>query len=173
MAGAEPIYLPCTAETGHLPDFTGLPTDVLDRTTVAYICSPANPQGAVADRAYWKTLLDLAERHDFRVFADECYPEIYRDAPPTGALEVASGTGAQPGSAGGVPLALQTLESGRVAVGLRRNRGGKHGADETTAVLCRGADADPGAVCCRGNMGRRNACCGQSGALSGESDARR
>ena len=65
MAGAEPIYLPCTAETGHLPDFAGLPAEVLDRTTVAYICSPANPQGAVADRAYWKTLLGLAEKHDF------------------------------------------------------------------------------------------------------------
>jgi aspartate/methionine/tyrosine aminotransferase len=96
MAGAEPIYLPCTAETGHLPDFAGLPAEVLDRTTVAYICSPANPQGAVADRAYWKTLLDLAEKHDFRVFADECYSEIYRDTPPTGALEVASGAGANP-----------------------------------------------------------------------------
>ena len=60
MAGAEPIYLPCTAETGHLPDFAGLPADMLARTTVAYICSPANPQGAVADRAYWNVLLDLA-----------------------------------------------------------------------------------------------------------------
>ena len=96
MAGAEPIYLPCTAETGHLPDFAGLPAHVLDRTTVAYICSPANPQGSVADRAYWKVLLDLAESHDFRVFADECYSEIYRDTAPTGALEVLSEIGADP-----------------------------------------------------------------------------
>jgi len=96
MAGAEPIYLPCTAETGHLPDFVGLPAEILDRTTVAYICSPANPQGAVADRAYWKALLDLAEAHDFRVFADECYCEIYRDTAPTGALEVAAEIGADP-----------------------------------------------------------------------------
>jgi N-succinyldiaminopimelate aminotransferase len=96
MAGAEPIYLPCTAETGHLPDFAGLPKQALDRTTVAYICSPANPQGAVADRAYWSTLLELAETHDFRVFADECYCEIYRDEPPTGALQVASDIGADP-----------------------------------------------------------------------------
>ncbi|MEM8790287.1 MAG: aminotransferase class I/II-fold pyridoxal phosphate-dependent enzyme [Pseudomonadota bacterium] len=95
-AGAEPVYLPATAETGHLPDFASLPADLLDRTTVAYICSPANPQGAVADKAYWKTLLELAERHDFRVFADECYSEIYRATPPPGALEVASETGADP-----------------------------------------------------------------------------
>jgi N-succinyldiaminopimelate aminotransferase len=96
MAGAEPIYLPCTAETGHLPDFAALPANVLDRTTVAYICSPANPQGAVADREYWKTLLGLAETHDFRVFADECYCEIYRDTAPTGALEVLAEIGGDP-----------------------------------------------------------------------------
>lgn len=95
-AAAEPVYLPCTAETGHLPDFANLPTDLLDRTTIAYICSPANPQGVCADRAYWTTLLNLAEKHDFRVFADECYSEIYRDQPPVGALQVASEIGADP-----------------------------------------------------------------------------
>ena len=95
-AGAEPVYLPCSAETGHLPDFASLPTELLDRTTVAYICSPANPQGVCADRAYWKTLLELAEAHDFKVFADECYSEIYRDAPPVGALQVASEIGTDP-----------------------------------------------------------------------------
>ena len=93
-AGAEPVYLPCTAETGHLPDFAALPADLLDRTTVAYVCSPANPQGVCADANYWENLLNLAERYDFRVFADECYSEIYRDSPPVGALEVASRIGA-------------------------------------------------------------------------------
>lgn len=95
-AGAEPVYLNCSAETGHLPDFASLPADLLDRTTVAYICSPANPQGVCASRAYWQSLLRLAEQHDFRVFADECYSEIYRDTPPVGALEVASEIGADP-----------------------------------------------------------------------------
>lgn len=95
-AGAEPVYLPCGPETGFLPDYAALPTDLLNRTTVAYICSPANPQGVCADEAYWTTLLDLAEKHDFKVFADECYSEIWRDKAPTGALEVASRIGADP-----------------------------------------------------------------------------
>ncbi len=38
----------------------------------------------------------LAEKHDFRVFADECYSEIWRTAPPVGALEVAQATGTDP-----------------------------------------------------------------------------
>ncbi|MEM1130325.1 MAG: aminotransferase class I/II-fold pyridoxal phosphate-dependent enzyme [Pseudomonadota bacterium] len=94
--GAEPVYVPALAQNGFLPDFAGLPTEVLDQTAVVYMCSPANPQGAVADLDYWTTLLDLAERHDFRVFADECYSEIYRGSPPTGMLEAAAATGADP-----------------------------------------------------------------------------
>ena len=94
--GAEPIYVPATSETGHLPDYAGLPAETLDRTAIAYICSPANPQGAVATEDYWRDLIGLAEKHDFRIFADECYSEIYRDTPPVGALEVAARMGADP-----------------------------------------------------------------------------
>lgn len=94
--GAEPVYVPATAATGHLPDFAGLSADLLDRVTVAYICSPANPQGAVASRDYWTTLLALAEKHDFQIFADECYSEIWRNSPPPGILEVAAEMGADP-----------------------------------------------------------------------------
>lgn len=94
--GAEPIYVPATAATGFLPDYSSLPTEVLDRVAVAYICSPSNPQGAVASRDYLADLLALAEKHDFTVFADECYSEIWRDTPPPGILDVAAATGANP-----------------------------------------------------------------------------
>lgn len=95
-AGAEPVYVPARADTGFLPDFGSVPAEILDRTAIVYVCSPANPQGAVASRDYWADLLDLADRHDFRIFADECYSEIWRDAPPPGAIEVADARGADP-----------------------------------------------------------------------------
>ncbi|MDV4144845.1 aminotransferase class I/II-fold pyridoxal phosphate-dependent enzyme [Shimia sp. FJ5] len=94
--GAEPVFVNAEAETGFMPDYAGLQPEVLDRVAVAYICSPANPQGAVADRAYWRELIALAEKHDFRIFADECYSEIYRNEAPVGALEVAKEMGADP-----------------------------------------------------------------------------
>lgn len=93
---ARPVFVPATAATGHLPDFAGLDADVLNQVSAAYICSPANPQGAVASRDYWAELIGLAEQYDFRIFADECYCEIYRDAPPVGALQVARELGADP-----------------------------------------------------------------------------
>lgn len=95
-AGAEPIYVRADADTGFLPDYAGLPEDVLDRTAIAYLCSPSNPQGAVATADYLRDLLALAEKHDFRIFADECYSEIYRTDPPTGGLEAAEAAGVDP-----------------------------------------------------------------------------
>jgi aspartate/methionine/tyrosine aminotransferase len=95
-AGAEPMYLPATRETGYLPDYGGLPAEVLDRVSVAFICSPSNPQGAVASRDYLGQLIELAESHDFQIFADECYSELYADTPPVSALQVATEMGASP-----------------------------------------------------------------------------
>lgn len=87
--GAEAVFVTADQSSGHLPDFAGLPAEVLDAAAIAYLCSPANPQGTVASELYLEELITLAESHDFLVFADECYSEIWRDAPPVGALEVA------------------------------------------------------------------------------------
>jgi aspartate/methionine/tyrosine aminotransferase len=113
--GAEPVFVPATESTGHLPDYASLPAEVLDRTAMAYICSPANPQGAVADRAYWTRLLQLAERHDFLVLADECYSEVYRDTAPPGVLEVAQDLGIDPERV----LAFHSLSKRSNLAGLR------------------------------------------------------
>ncbi|WP_204115034.1 aminotransferase class I/II-fold pyridoxal phosphate-dependent enzyme [Shimia biformata] len=94
--GAKPVFVPATAETGFLPDYTALDPKVLDQVAIAYVCSPSNPQGAVASESYWRDLIALAERHDFQIFADECYSEIYRGAAPVGALEMAAKLGADP-----------------------------------------------------------------------------
>jgi len=94
--GADPVLLPATAETGHLPDFSAVSPETLDRTAVVYLCSPSNPQGAVASHDYWRDLIALGEKHDFQILADECYSEIYRGDAPAGALQVAHQMGADP-----------------------------------------------------------------------------
>jgi len=94
--GAEPVYVSATKATGFLPDYGSLDPALLDRVEIAYLCSPSNPQGAVASREYWADLIELAERHDFKIFADECYSELYRDEAPVGALQVATEMGASP-----------------------------------------------------------------------------
>jgi aspartate/methionine/tyrosine aminotransferase len=85
-AGAVPYPLAATAATGDLPDLAAIPADVLARTAAFYHCSPANPQGTVADLDYLGRLAGLARDHDFLVFSDECYSELYRDVPPASVL---------------------------------------------------------------------------------------
>lgn len=89
VAGGEPCFLAADRASGFLPSPTGIPPEILRRAAMVYLCSPANPQGAVADLDHLKAWLDLARRHDFLLAADECYAEIYQDAPPPGALEAA------------------------------------------------------------------------------------
>jgi aspartate/methionine/tyrosine aminotransferase len=122
--GAEPVYLPATAETGFLPDFSALSADQRDRLAIAWVCSPANPQGAVAGEDYLADLLAMAERHDFQVFADECYSEIWRSTPPPGLLAVAAHTGADPERA----VAFNSLSKRSNVPGLRSGfvAGGPH-----------------------------------------------
>ena len=85
-SGAEPLYVPALAANGFLPDYSALPDETLKRIAAVYVCSPSNPEGAVADQRYWDALFELAERHDFIVLADECYADIWFDAPPVCAL---------------------------------------------------------------------------------------
>ncbi|HEX6120466.1 MAG TPA: aminotransferase class I/II-fold pyridoxal phosphate-dependent enzyme [Dongiaceae bacterium] len=88
-AGAEPYFLNATAESGFLPVIEAVPDSILRRTSLVYLCSPANPQGAIASLNYLKQWLTLAQRWKFVLASDECYSEIYRGAPPHGALEAA------------------------------------------------------------------------------------
>jgi aspartate/methionine/tyrosine aminotransferase len=89
LAGAQPVFLPAARETGFLPDLDAIPEETLARTALMYLCSPSNPQGAVADLPYLKRALSLARTHGFTLAVDECYAEIWDRAPPPGALQAA------------------------------------------------------------------------------------
>ena len=86
-AHADPILLNATAETGFLPDFTSLASADLARTSALFLCSPANPQGSVADMTYLTETIERVRAVDAVLFMDECYSEIYERETPPGALQ--------------------------------------------------------------------------------------
>ena len=88
-ADCEQIYLPTTLANGFLPDLDALDETTLARTVAFYIASPANPQGSVASRDYFRKLKQLADRFGFVILSDECYSEIYTRHAPGSALECA------------------------------------------------------------------------------------
>jgi aspartate/methionine/tyrosine aminotransferase len=115
MAGAETMPLDATAATGFLPDLDAIPEAVLARTALFYLCTPANPQGACADLAYFKKLIGLARQYDFVLAVDECYSEIYDREPPVGGLEACAALG---GDLANV-LVFHSLSKRSNAAGLR------------------------------------------------------
>ncbi len=115
MAGAEVVLMPATAETGYLPDLAALDRTTLDRAGAMVLCSPANPQGAAASLDYLAHALDLARAHDVTLIVDECYTELWLEAPCAGALQAAVALG------GGVDqlLTFHSLSKRSNAAGLR------------------------------------------------------
>ncbi len=91
MAGARPVYVPGANDPTAQPDYTRLPEETLRRTRLAYLCSPANPQGSVANRETLARTIDLARRYGFVLAVDECYSEIWDREEPIGALAAAQG----------------------------------------------------------------------------------
>jgi N-succinyldiaminopimelate aminotransferase len=91
LAGATPYFINTLPETQHAMDFASVPEDILQRTQLAYVCSPGNPSGKVMTLAQWDTIFKLSDRYGFVIAADECYSEIYFDEnnPPLGALQAA------------------------------------------------------------------------------------
>ena len=95
LAGATPHFLPCTPETGLMPDFDAVDDATWARCQLLFICTPGNPTGAVLPIETLQQLISLAEQHDFVIASDECYSEIYFDEsqPPVGLLQAAAAMG--------------------------------------------------------------------------------
>jgi N-succinyldiaminopimelate aminotransferase len=95
LAGGEPYYLNTTAANGFLPELAAVPEDVWQRCQLLFLCSPANPVGAVMTREYLQHALRLAEQHDFVIASDECYADLFddEDFPPPSLLTAAAAMG--------------------------------------------------------------------------------
>ena len=158
VAGAEPVLLPVSAETNHLPDLDRLDAALLDRTVAFFLCSPANPQGSAADQAYLAKALRMARQHDFLLVLDECYSEIYTQAPPTGGLEAAAALGDGLRQSSRLPLPFQTLQCGGIALGLCRWRCQGDQRLYPSPQLCSRGSASAGAGGGRRTLARRRSC---------------
>ena len=95
LASADILFLNTTADTDFEPMLDSVDEKTWQRCQLIYLCSPGNPTGKVLSKKYLSQLLDLADKYNFIIAADECYSEIYPDEnnPPPGLLEVAAETG--------------------------------------------------------------------------------
>ncbi len=89
LSGAEPLLVNANASNCFMPDYESIDEATWRRMSVVYLCTPANPQGAIASAEYLRKLIALCRKYDAVLAVDECYAEIYTGEPPVGALQVA------------------------------------------------------------------------------------
>ncbi|MDA3961884.1 MAG: succinyldiaminopimelate transaminase [Planctomycetota bacterium] len=75
---------------GFRLDLTALPSEVLDRSAIAWINYPHNPTGACVDLAYLREQAACCREHGILLASDECYADLWFDdaAPPPSLLQV-------------------------------------------------------------------------------------
>ena len=79
--GAAPRYYRLDPAQAWMPDLDHLRSQVSGRTRALVVIDPNNPTGAVYPPAVRRALIDLAERHELTILADEVYGELGFDGP--------------------------------------------------------------------------------------------
>jgi aspartate/methionine/tyrosine aminotransferase len=74
--GAQPRYYRTDPDRDWLPDLDHLRTLISSRTRVLVVIDPNNPTGAVYPAVVRRALIELAERHDLTILADEVYGDL-------------------------------------------------------------------------------------------------
>lgn len=87
FAGGAPRFMPLRHDLGFLPDLEALEPNGFDRARLIFVNYPNNPTGAVAPRAFYERLIELARRHRVLVVADAAYAEL-ADATQPSILEI-------------------------------------------------------------------------------------
>ena len=78
---ATPLYYPTDPSRGWLPDLDRLRSLITSRTRVLVVIDPNNPTGAVYPTSVRRELIDLAERHNLTILADEVYSDLGFEGP--------------------------------------------------------------------------------------------
>ena len=79
MSGGTPIHYQCNEADDWQPNIADIESKITANTRGIVVINPNNPTGAVYSDAVLKQIVDLAERHNLVVFADEIYDRILYD----------------------------------------------------------------------------------------------
>src|ERR1044071_2978013 len=76
--GGQNHFLPLTKENHFLPDLDSIPADVAKNAKLLWINYPNNPTAAVADKEFFKRVVEFANRNNVIVCHDAAYTEMGR-----------------------------------------------------------------------------------------------
>jgi len=76
FAGGVPVAVPSYGEDGFRVRAEKLEAAITPRTKAILLCYPSNPTGATQSREDLQAIVDIAERHDLYLIADEIYDRL-------------------------------------------------------------------------------------------------
>ncbi len=85
FAGGIPYLMPLLKENDFLPDLDAIPEDIRRKARLMFINYPNNPTSAVADKGFFKKVVDFALKYGILVCHDAAYTEVAFDGfnPPS------------------------------------------------------------------------------------------
>lgn len=85
FAGGIPYPMPLLKENDFLPDLDAIPEDIRRKAKLMFINYPNNPTSAVADKGFFKEIVDFALKYGILVCHDAAYTEVAFDGfnPPS------------------------------------------------------------------------------------------
>jgi LL-diaminopimelate aminotransferase len=86
--GGEVYKLPLRADNGFLPDLAAIPSDIRRRAKLLVINYPNSPTGAVADRDFYRRVIDFARTNRIIVVQDAAHVLLTYGRRPLSFLEV-------------------------------------------------------------------------------------
>jgi LL-diaminopimelate aminotransferase len=88
LAGGKPYLMPLRELNAFLPDIRKIPVNIRKKSRLMYINYPNNPTSAVAEKDFYRQLLDFARKNKIIVISDLAYSEIaYNGYHPASFLE--------------------------------------------------------------------------------------
>ena len=79
LAEGTPHFIPLREENGFLPDFEEINGEIARKAKILYLNYPNNPTAAVADRKFYREVIDFAIENNLIVAHDFAYSEIVFD----------------------------------------------------------------------------------------------
>lgn len=79
LSGGKPVYYVCDEASDWNPDLKDMESKITPRTRGIVLINPNNPTGAVYSRDTLLNIVNIAERHELIIFADEIYDQILYD----------------------------------------------------------------------------------------------
>ncbi len=77
--GGHVYDLPLVEENDFYPDFTTIPTDILEKSKILYINYPNNPTGQVATKEFFEKVVKFAKDNNIMVVHDAAYSAVVFD----------------------------------------------------------------------------------------------